>query len=855
MIKVDKISKIYQGDTPTYALDEVSLTLPNKGMVFIVGKSGSGKSTLLNILAGFDKPTKGKVYFSNHRLDKFSPVEYDHYRNKIIGFVFQDFCLIENFTAYQNIKMCIDYQNEKISNDDINKVLKAVDMEGYGRRLPRQLSAGQKQRIAIARALAKNPKVILADEPTGNLDSKTTKQILELLKEISKERLVVIVSHNKEDALKYSDRIIELSDGKVIVNKYKNEEYINEYQSEEENIILPNKGRLTSEQIDDINYRINRFKGKVNISKCKDEFLPITKDDEESDNINILKTKMGLKNLLKYSWMFFKNQLFAFLLIVIIVSALITTLSISLQFSNYDGQLQYQEALDKSNTDVIFFKQDHPDSHGENETFDYMYDLDYDAKENLEKEFPNQKTYDIMSLYLPINYYYSVDYSWNDTKSSNFSPKILPRLNNLVVCDEDYLKTLFGNYEVIGDINAEDGIIITDYTANSIIRAFARFKAKTYEEVINNSYCFKTYGIKISCIIKTDYTQKLSDIVGENIDSSVIEKEEFADFCDELLYKYGVAYTLNPNYYEIYKKEAIANLDSYNVRKHSFKANDVTYELNNSSVYFYNAKEGHENEMHLTIDIYNNIFNTHCTTNDQSEFKPETITYTVYDVDGQAFYTQEYLVTKLTTSSGIYIPATTREILFSRNAHPIGFSVLDNEDISEIVAFSGSLNFDVTNSRIIVVENAVSVIIVFKDLFDLLTRILIISIIVLVIVNAINTINKNIYNIGVSRAMGAHMSEMAFIFSIQMVVFGVLVIGLSLVLDLYSINVLNSVIQNNIAKILDLPGIANMNYLIYNPAIVSTCTGLVVVLTIVSLFFPILTIRLMNPVNIIKARH
>ena len=99
------------------------------------------------------------------------------------------------------------------------------------------------------------------------------------------------------------------------------------------------------------------------------------------------------------------------------------------------------------------------------------------------------------------------------------------------------------------------------------------------------------------------------------------------------------------------------------------------------------------------------------------------------------------------------------------------------------------------------------------------------------------------------------MSEMAFIFSIQMVVFGILVIGLSLVFDLYSINILNSIIQNNIAKILDLPGVANMNYLIYNPAIVSSCTGLVVVLTIVSIFFPILTIRLMNPVNIIKARQ
>lgn len=184
MIKIDKVSRVYDGETPVRALDEVNFTLPEKGMVFVVGKSGSGKSTLLNVLAGFDKPTSGSIYFNNKKISDFTNRELDYYRNSTIGFVFQDYCLIETFNAYQNIKMSFDYKNKKTNRQELDKILDSVGMKGYGKRLPKQLSAGQKQRVAIARCLAKNPKVILADEPTGNLDSKTTVQILDLLKEI-----------------------------------------------------------------------------------------------------------------------------------------------------------------------------------------------------------------------------------------------------------------------------------------------------------------------------------------------------------------------------------------------------------------------------------------------------------------------------------------------------------------------------------------------------------------------------------------------------------------------------------------------------------------------------------------------
>lgn len=199
----------------TKALDNICLKLPNKGLVFVLGKSGSGKSTLLNIIGGLDVANRGEVIVNGRNIHGLNQKELDYYRNAHVGFVFQDFNVIDTFTIEQNIGLALELQGEKIDHEAMRTILDYVGLSGYETRKGNEVSGGQKQRIAIARALIKNPTIILADEPTGNLDSNTSNQIMDLLKKVSKDNLVLIVSHDPEEANRYADRIIKIKDGRV----------------------------------------------------------------------------------------------------------------------------------------------------------------------------------------------------------------------------------------------------------------------------------------------------------------------------------------------------------------------------------------------------------------------------------------------------------------------------------------------------------------------------------------------------------------------------------------------------------------------------------------------------------------
>ena len=217
MIRIDNITKQYQSKHNTVtAIHDLSLSIGERGLVFLVGRSGCGKTTLLNLIGGMDEVTSGEITVAGRSLSRFSPKEYDAYRNTFVGFVFQDFNLIEELTVAENIGFALELQGQKPSAAEIEEVLTQVEMEGLGDRYPKELSGGQKQRIAIARALIKKPRLLLADEPTGALDETTGRQILELLKKLSHDTLVLIVSHDREFATQYGDRIIELADGKLI---------------------------------------------------------------------------------------------------------------------------------------------------------------------------------------------------------------------------------------------------------------------------------------------------------------------------------------------------------------------------------------------------------------------------------------------------------------------------------------------------------------------------------------------------------------------------------------------------------------------------------------------------------------
>ena len=184
MLEIRNLTKIYKskGGVIVKALDGVSIKFPSKGLVFLLGKSGSGKSTLLNVTGGLDKPDDGEIIIKGRNSKSFSSSDFDSYRNTFIGFIFQEYNILNEFNVEQNISLALQLQGKKNDKQAVDKILEAVDLSGYGKRKPNTLSGGQKQRIAIARALIKNPEIIMADEPTGALDSNTGKQVFDTLK-------------------------------------------------------------------------------------------------------------------------------------------------------------------------------------------------------------------------------------------------------------------------------------------------------------------------------------------------------------------------------------------------------------------------------------------------------------------------------------------------------------------------------------------------------------------------------------------------------------------------------------------------------------------------------------------------
>ena len=227
MLELKNITKIYNsGAGAQKALDNVSISFAGHEFVSILGASGSGKTTLLNLIGGLDGYDEGDMIVDGTSTKSFRDKDWDSYRNGTIGFVFQSYNLISHLSVLENVKLAMSISgiSSRESKEKATEVLKQVGLADHMNKKPNQLSGGQMQRVATARALVTDPKIILADEPTGALDSSTSAQIMDLIKEISKDKLVIMVTHNPEIAEKYSDRIIRLSDGVVIEDTAPNTE-------------------------------------------------------------------------------------------------------------------------------------------------------------------------------------------------------------------------------------------------------------------------------------------------------------------------------------------------------------------------------------------------------------------------------------------------------------------------------------------------------------------------------------------------------------------------------------------------------------------------------------------------------
>ncbi|MBE0701281.1 MAG: ABC transporter ATP-binding protein/permease, partial [Acholeplasmataceae bacterium] len=256
MIKVNHLEKYFnrRKRNEIHVINDISLEFPEKGLVVLLGASGSGKTTLLNVLGGLDKVQSGDIQFNQHALSGYKASTWDRIRNESVGYIFQNYNLLPELSVFDNIAFVlkmIGISDPAIIEERVNYILHAVKMYPFRKKKGLQLSGGQQQRVAIARALVKNPQVIIADEPTGNLDSKNTLDIMNIIKSISMEKLVVLVTHERDLAKFYGDRIIELKDGSIIED-YLNDESEDHGMSRDDTIYLKdlkNPSNLSDEKL------------------------------------------------------------------------------------------------------------------------------------------------------------------------------------------------------------------------------------------------------------------------------------------------------------------------------------------------------------------------------------------------------------------------------------------------------------------------------------------------------------------------------------------------------------------------------------------------------------------------------
>lgn len=218
ILRVENLTKIYGKDsTKVIALDDVSFSVEKGEFIAIVGASGSGKSTLLHLIGGVDRPTKGKVFIDEKDIFSFNDDKLAIFRRRQVGLIYQFYNLIPILNVEENITLPLSLDNRQIDKERLNEILKTLGLEKRRNHLPNELSGGQQQRTSIGRALITNPTIILADEPTGNLDSKSSDEIVALLKKTNKElkQTIIMITHNMEIA-KIADRIIKIEDGKIV---------------------------------------------------------------------------------------------------------------------------------------------------------------------------------------------------------------------------------------------------------------------------------------------------------------------------------------------------------------------------------------------------------------------------------------------------------------------------------------------------------------------------------------------------------------------------------------------------------------------------------------------------------------
>lgn len=865
MLRAENLVKVYDAAYPDVrALGGVSFSLPARGMVFIVGKSGSGKSTLMNILGGLDAPTEGEVYIDGKPCSALTPEEADAFRGEKIGFVFQDFLLFDKMTAEENVRVSLDLAGE--SDDGAARAaLARVDMERFCARKPKQLSAGQKQRVAIARALVKNPRIVFADEPTGNIDAENTELVLDLLKDISKDALVVVISHSESDAHKYADRIIRLADGKVASDTERDGGYADTLEVENGEARLPARP-LTDEELTRLNGAVEMSGGKLRITQKDGGFVPVREQRDDRGAGEWKKSRMKPRAFLRHSLQLMAKGWVGKAVLCLVAGLMLALFAVAQSFAffdaaelistyaagNGDNGIIMRKGYTEGRGSFVRFKDDRyvaidgNDVSGLAEAYDGKIFGMYSVQMTMKDEVTAHalETWRISSPYSAITYGYATE------------------TNGVLVCDFDYLKMLFGDESgnlklVAGEIpTCGAGVVVTDY----VLDAYTYFSGGKAEDLLAVNYADQR--ISVAGIIDTGYKDEYADLLEAALSGEFPEKADkrLADFIYDVNNYLTLCYSVNADWKADYVAEYAARTG---IGFAHFSELTVSgegggdYTAEDSFLYY---DEGVPIDgAYVNYEVYNKIFGTtysadNCELADvASENKVVTVALT--DRAGNVVEPRVFRVLGLAERG---VMKVSKDYLAADKAGAVQVCALyltDTEKASECLPVAEEMLMYPVGEEISALMEIAAIADMLAELLTYIAFAVAALIVIVLLLNAYITVRGGMYQIGMLRALGSTTARVGGMFLLQIVAMALFVCAVGAAGCALGVHIADGVVADYVAEAYPAAVFGNISIASYDSGIMAADCAVAAAVVAACGSIPVLAVRKINPVSIIRARE
>lgn len=863
MIAITNLNKFYKTRRNMHhALKDVSLVLPDKGMVFVLGKSGSGKSTFLNLIGGLDSLSSGQIVVDGNDISNYSEAKFVDYRNSCIGFIFQDHHLIDDLTLYQNIKLVLDLRH---INDDtfVYQALEQVGLEGYENRYPRELSGGERQRVAIARAIVKRPRIILADEPTGNLDGKNAAEVMRILKELSKECLVLVVSHNTAEVHANADRIIELSEGRIISDVTRNPDYPEKVTLCDDTIECPGDRYMTDKDVEFINENISNQKAK-RLSVRRDKFSRTKQTQQEERELSFPKTRLGLWQVILLSFAFLKTKVLRIMSVAIPLSLILLIILMSQAYINFDGNRIIADRMEKEGQQaIVLSKEISLDGVEKNARRYPAVVTDEDMKAFLATGYDG-KTYPILSVAVPVTSYKNM----SGVKATKFSYGVAATESLGTICvDEKFFEEKLGEIDYIAQVRKFDpiGVVITDYLADVILANNPNYKGKSYASLIGD-YMPDASGvgyIKINAIIRTNYEERYKELIDR-----IVEKKEtdlavlyndvsFQKLSSELYSFLAYSYTYNTNYVEDYL--AYEDEDHTYAWSHKLVFDSKTeYIIPNGYVGYDFERELEDGQVVMGYKMYNAIFGTNYNPENLDTFEPHTANmsqYAYYDTENKnAMLSTKIEIAGLYNGDGMFVSENVRQMFDKNHIRQTGIYFDGLSHLSDILDVAEERSFiqdSVTLEGILTLNRCVMLFIL---IFKLVNILLCAAVVFIFISFSTKMIKDKLHEIGILKALGTDRATINVIFGLQIALIAVFTCLVSSLGYYFLIEPANDLFIVSLREMVPSQLVLDLDVLVFIPDVVMDNILLIWVLSIVSLVVPMSKIGRIRPVQIINTR-